>query len=178
MSGEITRNADGIALTVRAGANQSRTFKGREADLDALIDEGADALLRETQPFVYLDLLSRKGNMSASMALARELPQRGSAPDRSLAFTNLADDLVTVGKFRELIAPYARSIALAPDDPMSHFFATNADAALDHGELFARRAAEATHLFATASLGAYRPEALASVIPSARSMVAQAHGRA
>jgi len=176
VSGEITRSADGIAFTVRAGAHPSQTFRGREADFDALIDKAADALLRETQPFVYLDLLARRGDISGSIALARKLIIAGSASDRSLAYSSLADDLVIEGKFRESIAPYARSIALAPYDPMPPFFATNADVAFDHGEAFVTHTTSAVHLFATASLADYRPEALANLIPAARSMLAQTQG--
>jgi tetratricopeptide (TPR) repeat protein len=176
VSGEVYRTADGIALTVRAGANTSQTFKGREADLDALMDKAANALLRETQPFVFTDLLARRGNLSGSFGLAQKLSVVGSAADRALAYTTMANILVIQGRFRESIAPYARSIALAPDDPMPLFFATNADAALDHGEAFAAHIASSVHLFATASLDDYRPEALANLIPSARSMLAQTQG--
>ena len=176
VSGEITRSADGIALTVRAGTGRSQTFGGRETDLDALIDKAANAILRQTQPFVYVDLLARRGDLSGSTALSLRLAMVGSSPDRSLAYGTLANGLAIEGKFRESIAPYVRSVALAPDDPMAPFFATNADAALDHGEPFVRHAAAAVHLFATASLSDYRAEALASLIPSARSMLAQAQG--
>src|SRR5580700_10905241 len=126
VSGELTREPDGIALTVRAGANPSRTFKGRDADLDALIDKAANALLRDTQPLLYTDLLARRGDMAGSIALTRKLTLTGSALDQSLAYSNLADDLAIEGRIRESIAPYARSIALAPDDPMAPFFAVNA----------------------------------------------------
>jgi len=176
VSGEIYRTAEGIALTVRAGANPSQTFKGGEADLDTLMDKAANALLKETQPFVFMDFLARRGDVSSSFALAQKLTVVGSAPDRSLAYTNMANILVIEGKFRESIVPYARSIALAPDDPMPSFFATNADAALDHGEAFAAHIASSVHLFATASLDDYRPEALANLVPSARSMLAQTRG--
>ena len=83
MSGEIYRTAEGIALTVRAGANPSQTFKGGEADLDTLMDKAANALLKETQPFVFMDLLARRGDVSSSFALAQKLTVVGSAPDRS-----------------------------------------------------------------------------------------------
>jgi tetratricopeptide (TPR) repeat protein len=176
VSGEITRNADGIALTVRAGSGQSETFKGREADLDALIDKAAHAILRQTQPLVYVYLLARRGDFASSMAMARELIAAGSGSDRALAYSAAASNLALEGKFRESIVPYARSIVLAPGDPMEPFFATNADSALDHGEAFVSHSAAAVHLFATAPLGDYRPEAIASLIPSARSMLAQAQG--
>ncbi|MGD0865907.1 MAG: hypothetical protein ABSA49_10165, partial [Rhizomicrobium sp.] len=176
VSGEVYRTADGIALTVRVGANPSQTFKGREADLDASMDKAANALLKEIQPFVFTDLLARRGNLSGSFGLAQKLSVVGSAADRALAYTTMANILVIQGRFRESIAPYARSIALAPDDTMPLFFATNADAALDHGEAFAAHIASSVHLFATASLDDYRPEALANLIPSARSMLAQTQG--
>src|SRR6202034_2960714 len=73
VSGEIYRDGDDIVLTVRGGANPSHTFRGREADLDALMDKAADALLRETQPFVYLDLLARRGDIAGSAKVARNL---------------------------------------------------------------------------------------------------------
>ncbi len=176
VSGEVYRTGDGIVLTVRAGTNSSRTFKGSEAGLDALMDKAANALLRETQPFVYVDLLTRRGDISGSLALCRELTIAGSALDRSLAYSIMASDLALEGKFRESIAPYARSIVLAPDDPMGPFFATNADVALDHAEAFVAHIKSSAHLFATVSLEDYRPEALANLIPGARSMLAQTQG--
>jgi tetratricopeptide (TPR) repeat protein len=176
VSGEITRSVDGIALTVRAGAGASRTFRGRESDLDALIDKAANALLRETQPFVYLNLLTRRGDLTGSIAVARELTAAGSNPDRSYGYSSWASDLALEGKFRQSIAPYARSIALAPDDPMGPFFATNADAGLDHGEAFVTHAASAALLFATVSLADYRPETVSDLIASAHSMVDQSEG--
>jgi tetratricopeptide (TPR) repeat protein len=176
VSGEVYRTADGIALTVRAGTNPSQTFEGREADLDALMDKAANALLKETQPFVFTDLLARQGDLPGSLALSRKLTVVGPASDRSLAYTNMANILATEGKFRDSIAPYERGIALAPDDPIPPFFATNPDVALDHGEAFAMHASSSVHLFTTASLDDYRPEAIADLIASARSMLAQTQG--
>jgi tetratricopeptide (TPR) repeat protein len=96
--------------------------------------------------------------------------------DRSLAYSTLASGLSLEGRSREAIAPYARSVALAPNDPMAPFFAVNADVALDHGEALVTHIASAVHLFATTSLGDYRPEALGSAIPNARSELAQLRG--
>jgi hypothetical protein len=100
----------------------------------------------------------------------------GSASDRSLAYGTLANGLAIEGKFRESIAPYERSIALAPDDPIPPFFATNADVALDHGEAFVRHARFGGASVRDRFADDYRPEALADLIPSARSMLAQTQG--
>ncbi|MBS0277359.1 MAG: hypothetical protein JSR81_07050, partial [Proteobacteria bacterium] len=176
VSGEVWRDGDRIALTVRDGTSLARTFEGKPSDLSLLMDKAADALLRQTQPFVYVSLLAQRNDAHGIIALSRQLILNGSASDRALAYTYWANALANLGEDHAAIHPYARGIALAPGDPMSSFFAVNADIALDHGEAFAEHAAMAARLFGTSAARIYRPEALANAIPSANSMLAQTQG--
>ena len=58
-SGEIHRTADGIAVTARTSGEESASFEGKEADLDALMQKAAEHVYEVTQPYRYANYLDR-----------------------------------------------------------------------------------------------------------------------
>jgi len=158
ISGEVWRTDKGVALTVRTAENPGETFVARDGELDALLDKAADALMNETQPALYNDLLLRNNQFAAAAEQARSRTGRGSAFDRANAYTDLGNALAGKGNNRAAIEPYARSIALAPGDPIRPFFALNTDIALDHAQVYAERVSLVLGEFEAGAPSIYRPD--------------------
>ena len=53
ISGEVYHTAAGIAVTARAGGNAGVTFEGRESQLPKLMQQAAESIYHQTQPFRY-----------------------------------------------------------------------------------------------------------------------------
>ena len=111
ITGEVYRTADGIAITARAGALPGATAKGTEADLDKLVQQAAEAVYGQTQPYRYAAYLNSVGRSQEAVAAFDRLAQSGPAEERGWAYLALAG-----GQYDpEARASYARlAIALAP----------------------------------------------------------------
>src|SRR5207342_1000035 len=53
ITGEIYRTESGLAVTARTNGRVSPTFSGPERELAQLIDQTAQAVYRQTQPYRY-----------------------------------------------------------------------------------------------------------------------------
>jgi tetratricopeptide (TPR) repeat protein len=83
ISGEVYRTADGaIAVTARVGAEASPTFTGKEADLDRLVEQAAEAIYRVTQPYRYGMYLAQYGRHKEARAVFTALAENGPGDEK------------------------------------------------------------------------------------------------
>lgn len=74
LSGEVFHLNDGrIAVTTRVGANSATRGEGTEAELDALLQKGAEAIYAETQPYRYAVWLMRENRLDEAEAVLGKL---------------------------------------------------------------------------------------------------------
>ncbi len=64
ITGEVWRNADGIAITSRA-KGASATITGKESDIDTLLQKSAEAIYRHTQPYRFAAYLMNSPGATA-----------------------------------------------------------------------------------------------------------------
>lgn len=75
IGGELTRTANGIALTVRSERGGSATVTASEGEFDSLIDRAADALYARTAPYLHAIYMQDNGRVPEAMTALRRLAQ-------------------------------------------------------------------------------------------------------
>ena len=114
VTGEVVHTPTGIAVTARAGEAPGRRFEGAEADLDQLVDQAAEAVYAETQPYRYAVWRASESNTEQAMAAYAQLAQTGAPEDRAWAYAGWATLLQQKGDSRGAEQKAARAIALDP----------------------------------------------------------------
>ena len=93
ITGEIVRTDLGLALTARAGTGGSGTARGREADLDALIQQLAESIFRVTEPYRYGVYLREQGRSAEGLAVFVDLAKHGPPKERPWGYLGWANAL-------------------------------------------------------------------------------------
>ena len=86
ISGEVMRTPAGLAVTARAGAEQGRTFAGPDADYDKLMQQAAEAVYAQTQPYRYAVYLHSIGRTDEAIAAYSRLARTGAPEERAWAY--------------------------------------------------------------------------------------------
>ncbi len=91
LSGEVTRTATGLALTVRLGGAPAVTFEGPEADLPTLLTRASEGAYATAEPYRWANHLRSQGRFAEAEPLFRELLVRGAPIDRPWAMLGLGN---------------------------------------------------------------------------------------
>jgi tetratricopeptide (TPR) repeat protein len=114
ISGEIYRTPDGLAIAARAGGDSTPTFKGREADIDTLIDQVAQRIYRSTQPYRYAAWLEDHGGAAESRTILETIAETGTPLERGWAYNGLAHLTIVTGNIAEAEAYITKAVAADP----------------------------------------------------------------
>ncbi|HEY3636922.1 MAG TPA: tetratricopeptide repeat protein [Rhizomicrobium sp.] len=116
ITGEVVRSGSGFAVTARAGSGAGITVRGN--DLDALLNQIAERLFGETQPYRYGIYLSSHGREKDSKAVLLALAQ-SDAPinERAWAYSGL---LFVENDTRRSEQYGNAAVALNPDLLLAH----------------------------------------------------------
>jgi len=121
LSGEVVRLTDGrLAVITRVGSKPSTRVEGTEAELDSLLQQGAEAIYAETQPYRHALWLSRQGADDFAEASRRlEALTRGDDLNERLwaliALANRAPDAETSEQYLQA------ALRLDPDFVMAKY---------------------------------------------------------
>jgi tetratricopeptide (TPR) repeat protein len=115
LSGEVFRLPDGrIAVTTRVGSSPGGRFEGTEAELDALLQQGAEAIYAETQPYRFTVWLNQQPRIEESRAILRQLTTGDDENDKVWAYSALATLAET---FEEKERWYRAALRVRPGFP-------------------------------------------------------------
>ena len=134
ISGEIYRTNSGIAVTARAGSDTSPTFQGKEADLDNLIQQAAEAVYRSTQPYRFAVYLDSHNRVAEARMIYDQLLVTGSRDDRAWAYIGLDNQLLVKGDYAGGTADLLRAIAIDPQLYLAYENLANNESTLQHDE--------------------------------------------
>jgi tetratricopeptide (TPR) repeat protein len=99
ITGEVVHTADGLAITARAGVDGGERFAGPEANLDALVEQAAQAVYRRTQPYRYGVYLNTLGRITDAQAFFEENAASGPAVERAWANIGLTNAYLSGGRY-------------------------------------------------------------------------------
>ena len=117
LSGELYEQGDKVALTVRLDGEAGRTFWGRAADLDAIVQQAAEAVFRRAQTYRYSVFLEYHGRTREAEQVLQELSETGSAKERAWADHGLSLFRANAGRYSEAQALDLRAHAENPALP-------------------------------------------------------------
>jgi hypothetical protein len=80
ISAETYRRGPDLALTARVGSLAGQTFTSPDGDLDRLMQQAAESIYANTQPYRYSVYLSQKGRGDEAVAVLRRVIAKGSEP--------------------------------------------------------------------------------------------------
>jgi tetratricopeptide (TPR) repeat protein len=115
ITGEIWRDAGGIAVSARAGSNSAKVFRGPEADLDKLIAAATEYVYSQTQPYRYLVFLDQQGRNAEALKAAQQLALTGPPEDRPWAYSRWGLHFLEAGNIREDMKKQLLAAKLAPN---------------------------------------------------------------
>ncbi len=93
VSGELTRSATGLQLSVRAGDEVGHIYSAPGEDLDGLMQQAALDLYKQQQPYRYAIYLLRNGKLDEGEAALRALGYDGPFEEQAFALAGLANTL-------------------------------------------------------------------------------------
>ncbi len=114
ITGEVVRTTAGLAVTARAGGEPGRTFQGADADLDKLVQQAAETVYSQTQPYRFAAYLTSVGRTQEGLAAFTRLAQSGPAEERAWAYVALAAYQWQIGDFEGASRDARVAIALGP----------------------------------------------------------------
>ncbi|GLS00329.1 hypothetical protein GCM10007859_03340 [Brevundimonas denitrificans] len=122
VSGALRRQGDRLLLTVRASGSPGRTLEGTEAEMPALLQSAAEAVLQDTQPLRMASYLTSEERMEEAEALVRPLLGRGTDKERAQAYLAMSVLLLNSERAREALSAARRAVQLNPSDGASLAF--------------------------------------------------------
>jgi tetratricopeptide (TPR) repeat protein len=119
ITGEAVRTPRGIRLTVRAGGSPGFSVEGPEADLDKLVQQSAEHIYGQTQPYQFSKWLEYHGRPDEALKVARNLALNGTPEEQVWAEAAVCDLLTFVGDSKGAARACNRALALNPDSTVS-----------------------------------------------------------
>ena len=135
IGGELTRSASGLALTVRSDRG-SATVVAAEGELDALIEQAADAVYAKTAPYLHAIYIKDHGRAPEALAVLRRL-SREDVDDTEKAWALLGVGYLmmeTEGRCADAVPVLERSHRLDPTISNSMANMANAYECLGHNQ--------------------------------------------
>ncbi|NEX94740.1 hypothetical protein, partial [Caulobacter sp. 17J65-9] len=112
--GEVVRGPDGrLQLTVRSGAGPAATVSGDDADLPGLLNQAAEAVYAQTQPYRYAIMLAATPeNRARSLETFRGLTHHADRTERGWAWVGVTTTLFDLGDVDAALAATRHGAAL------------------------------------------------------------------
>jgi tetratricopeptide (TPR) repeat protein len=172
ITGEVYRSAKGLTVSARVGSAAAHKYSGADADLEELVEQAAEQIYAQTQPYRYATYLFDQGRPSESMEVTRSLALTGPAAEKPWAYTMWGIVLGNGGDDRAAAAMEREAARLGPGLGSAFFNLAIYEAALGHDEaelLANRRALES---FQSSHASVLAPYAVAIQIPNTKILLA------
>ncbi len=135
ITGEVFRTASGLAIAARGGGDGGAMVTGKDADLDKLLEQTAEAIYKRTQPYRYAIYVESHGKIAEASAILQHLTvEGGSARDRAWAYLGAGVLKRLDGDWYGDADDERAAIALVPDFALAHVNLENDYATLGHDE--------------------------------------------
>jgi len=134
ITGEITRDANGLVLTARVGGGITARIAGSPRDLDALIAHAAESIYSNTQPYRYGVYLLGRGRFVDAEHAFRDLALNGPRQERPWAYTEWAAFAQLTGDLPDALYRAQKAVELGPRLVLPEGNLRGIEAAFGHDE--------------------------------------------
>lgn len=115
VSGEIYHTPGGLAARLRTGEGEAIELRRDGSDAEALLNEAAERLFAQTQPYRYALILVRQSRMAEAERLLRATTRSPDRRERAWAYEALGQVLLQQGQVREALRMRDRALQLNPE---------------------------------------------------------------
>jgi tetratricopeptide (TPR) repeat protein len=115
ISGEVIQRAGEITVVVRAGSAAGKRFSGAESDFDRLLQQAAEAVYADTQPYLYHIYLLRRGRIGEAQKFLEDAARSMPASERKWAYAGQTSPFLDEHHTAEACAMAQAAIAIDPD---------------------------------------------------------------
>jgi hypothetical protein len=134
ISGEVVHTATGLAVTARSGVDRGTRFSGPESDFDALLQQAAEAVYANTQPYRYGIYLYGTGKNAEAIAFFERNRRSGTPAERAWLNTGLSTILSGSGRLPESAEVARAAVAASPNTAFGWSRLATAERGLGHSE--------------------------------------------
>jgi tetratricopeptide (TPR) repeat protein len=117
LSGEVWHGNNVLMLTVRLDDGEPVTVSASAAEFGSALDRVAEVVLKQTQPFRYVGLLTARRKTTAAIREMQTLVRDGPPADRKYALSGLMELYFLTGNISEAAHILDQEVADYPDDP-------------------------------------------------------------
>ncbi len=147
ITGEVYRTDTGLAIATRASGEPGSLVTGAGTDFPALLQQAAEAVFRQTQPYRYAVYLMRQGKFPAAETVLQRLAVTGdTARERAGADLGLGMIANSRGDWYGGVTLHRRAAALFPDFALAYIDLDAEEATLAHPEASLAAARKAVQL--------------------------------
>jgi tetratricopeptide (TPR) repeat protein len=122
INGAVYRTATGIAVAARVGGDAVPTVTGTEAELDALLQQTAEAIYSRTQPYRYGLHFYTTGRRPQAKTALNALVATGPAQERFWAYNGLNSIYATENDWQAVAQVAKGALAVRPNSFVPNFF--------------------------------------------------------
>lgn len=147
ITGEVYRTPAGIAVATRASGQGGSLVTGAEADFPTLMQQAAESVFQETQPYRYAVYLLRHGKFPEAEAVWQRLAVKGDTA-RERAWANLGLGMIanSRGDWYGAVDLHRRAAALFPNFALAYIDLDTEENTLGHPEASLAGARKAVRL--------------------------------
>jgi tetratricopeptide (TPR) repeat protein len=117
ITGEVWRDGNRIAVSVRSGSEAAHVFTGAPSDLPALVTRAAEDVYWRTQPYRYAVFLGGQGRSAEAARALQALALNGPAEEKPWAYSRWSVQLANDGDVKGAFEKERIAAALDPDLP-------------------------------------------------------------
>jgi tetratricopeptide (TPR) repeat protein len=160
ISGEVVHTTTGLAVTARSGVDRGTRFSGPEKDFDGLLQQAAEAVYANTQPYRYGIYLNGQGKSAETIAFFDRNRRSGTRTEQAWLNSGLAGNLAYSGRIPEAAEAAQEALAADPDIAWVWTRVGLAERGLGHAEAHLAAYRTALRLINGSASKDLRPEAV------------------
>jgi tetratricopeptide (TPR) repeat protein len=133
VEGSLFHRGDKVVLTVRADGGSAHSFAAAPADVDGLLQQAAEALMADSQSYLFSKYLEQHGRIAEALAVARKQAAAGPDEERAWAYAQVSN-LLTFSDLPGAVLAGHRAVELDPRNALGLVNLAGAEALLGHDE--------------------------------------------
>ena len=133
IEGGVYHRDDHLVLTLRAVGGAAHSYSGQARELDGLLQQAAEALFADTQPYLFSKYLEQHGRMDEALAVARKGALAGPDEERAWSYAQVSNLLGYLDLPGAIVAA-RKALQIDPQNGLAYLNLSTPETLLGHDE--------------------------------------------
>jgi len=133
IEGGVYHRDDHLVLTLRAVGGAAHSYTGQARELDGLLQQAAEALFADTQPYLFSKYLEQHGRMDEALAVAHKGALAGSDEERAWSYAQVSNLLGYLDLPGAIVAA-RKALQIDPQNGLAYLNFSTPETLLGHDE--------------------------------------------